>query len=180
MGVLAKFPAYFEEPHWDQKLCLRNQRHVFTTLKWCFFKIHLLQQILNEVIPILHNQFGLSLAHLNTSLYSIFVKSQLNSPNSWVTHEKDCMIKNLENILIWIYLTFSDLGISKIENIFMATPPRKKFFGWGLRVIFIIQTFSKIKTPQISEVDLGLLEGSYTPNPPPWEFTPNIYVFFQV
>ena len=29
---MAKFFVYFEEPRWDQKLCLRIQRHIFTTL----------------------------------------------------------------------------------------------------------------------------------------------------
>ena len=32
-GVLATFTAYFEEPLGYQKLCLQNQRHVFTTLQ---------------------------------------------------------------------------------------------------------------------------------------------------
>ena len=32
MGIFAKFPADFEEPHLIQKWCLRNQRHIFTTL----------------------------------------------------------------------------------------------------------------------------------------------------
>ena len=51
----ALFPSYFEEPHKDQKLCLRNQRHIFTTLCMLWFEtsLHFFQNIQNKKIVIL-------------------------------------------------------------------------------------------------------------------------------
>ena len=134
--VLAKFPAYFEEPHWDQKLCLQNHRHFFTTLVYlcvsainhCLFKYNgfVLRIVLVPVLVViclvivflsslLKYTYTVTffIGNINICLFSCFVNTYVPQ-----NHQKSfTFLASWFVSLIWIQAEYLRLKYWNVENL---------------------------------------------------------------